>query len=237
MRISQWNQLFAAVTAEGFSPQVDIIREEIPGEVLGYLERYVPALVHTSTRFFFAITELPPPPYGEIGGRPYGPFGIAYSPGRQTPRENQQWVSWDALLTACLGWLRRVREDSGPDLWEVAADDRSLFAPVSSADALHNTPFSLEERQRIAPSLDQIYSETVRTQQLSEAQADALRGALGHLQESMERLGRKDWLLLLYGSLVGVVIQAAFAPEQARNLWHLAGQVLGWLLHRAPLLP
>src|SRR2546430_15534617 len=76
--------LFKAVKAAGFTPLVDIVRTDVPGEILGYLSGDVPALFHKPTNFYFAIAELPEPSDRLWRGRPHGPFGIAFSPASET---------------------------------------------------------------------------------------------------------------------------------------------------------
>src|SRR2546425_12994725 len=122
LRKSQWDELFKLVKTAGFTPLTEIARQDVPGEVLGFIGNSVPALVHKPTKFYFAIAELP-----ETDrlwrGRPHGPFGVAYEPGEQRPQGGRQYLTWEEVARACEEWLERVREDSGPDLWDLAAQD------------------------------------------------------------------------------------------------------------------
>jgi hypothetical protein len=102
---------------------------------------------------------------------------------------------------------------------------------------LENTPFTPTERRRIEETLDEVLQEVQRTQHLTGEQTQLLAAMIAEVKEAATRFGRKDWLLLLYGNLINIAIQAAFAPDQARNIWRIAGQALGWLFQTTPFLP
>lgn len=234
LRKKQWDLLFRVVEHAGFAPLTEIVRQDVSGEVLGYVGDSIPALVHKPTKFYFAIAELPPQRNPYSGGN--GPFGVAYQPGEQTPTDAEQYLSWDEVVRACMMWLGRVREDGGPDLWELAAKEPKLLAPIGEP-TLENTPFTVAERSHIEESLDNVLKEVRRTQQLSKAQTLLLTAMITDANEAAQRLGRKDWLLLLYGQVLTLALGAALSPEQARSLWQLIGQGLHSLFHTVPLLP
>jgi hypothetical protein len=234
LRKKQWDLLFRVVEHAGFAPLTEVVRQDVSGDLLGYDGNSIPALVHKPTKFYFAIAELPPQRNPYSGGN--GPFGVAYQPGEQTPTDAEQYLSWDEVVRACMSWLSRVREDSGPDLWELAAQERTLLAPVGGA-GLENTPFTSAERSRIEETLDTVLKEVKKTQELSREQTQLLTAMIADVKESANRFSRKDWMLLLYGSIINVVTQAAFAPDQTRNLLRMIGQGLAWVFHTPPMLP
>jgi hypothetical protein len=238
LRKAHWDRLFKLVQRAGFTPLVDIVRADVPGDMLGFPGNDRPALIHRPTKFYFAISELPEPSDRLWRGRPHGPFGVAFAPGDETPDGVRQYLNFDQVAAECEQWLERVHEDSGPDLWELAAQDRrSLLGPGGGRD-LENTPFTDTERQRIGTSLDALRAEIVKTQRLSAEQAKALGAAVADLKAASERLGRKDWLLFMYGTIMSVAVSAAFAPEQARCLWQVASHALAWVFGVGPpLLP
>ena len=223
VRKSQWDELFRLVKQAGFTPVTEIARQEVPGELLGFDGDTVPALVHKPTQFYFAIGELPP--LRNVYGQSHGPFGVAFEPGDQTQQGGQQYLMWNEVVRACGDWLVRVKEDSGPDLWELAAQERTLLAP-SGGGGLENTPFTSAERRHVEKTLDEVLIEVRRTQELTGEQTRLLAAMIADVKEAATRFGRKDWMLLLYGSLINLVTQAAFAPEQARDLMRLIGQGL-----------
>ena len=103
LRKTQWDLLFRVVTQAGFAPLTEIVRQDVPGEALGFVGNDVPALVHRPTNFYFAIAELPP--LRNVFAQPRGPFGIAFEPGEQTPQGSDQYLAWDEVVRA---WRRLV---------------------------------------------------------------------------------------------------------------------------------
>jgi hypothetical protein len=51
-----------------------------------------------------------------------------------------------------------------------------------------------------------------------------------YLNESLERLGRKDWLNVLLGGMVGLGIKLALEPGRIKDLLGLAGAMAESLL-------
>lgn len=49
-----------------------------------------------------------------------------------------------------------------------------------------------------------------------------------YLEESSKRLGSKDWVNILFSTLISLALNLALPPERANGLLHLAGT----LLHR-----
>jgi hypothetical protein len=92
-----------------------------------------------------------------------------------------------------------------------------------------NTPFSLEERHRIAASIDSIRTEIGRRTDISPQQLEFVSKKLDEMREASERLGRKDWMNLALGTLTSVVVTAALASPAAKAIFAAAGTALSWL--------
>jgi len=229
LRPKQRNELFKVIEEMDFDP-VEFEWRNADGEWAGYDHFYTtPALVHKPTGKVFALALLPE-------GRPWvgvhGPWAVLSTPGEDGPRSVREYVSWADVLKEARQWLHRIREDSGPDLWALAAEQQKL---LGSGEGLPNTPFSPEERTRLFATLDQLRLDIAKTQQLDAKQAAALGTIVEEGKRAAERLGRKDWIMYFLGTVTSVAISAAFAPEQARHLWQLAVVAVQWVL-RAPHL-
>jgi len=161
-------------------------------------------------------------------------WAVLSAPGADGVSETRFGLKWDEVVVEVRKWLRRIREDSGPDLWALAAEQRGL---LRSGEGLPNTPFAPEEKAQLFGSLDQLLKEVKETQHLSAAQAAGLEKAVVGAKEAAGRMGRKDWVLLFYGSMVTFVITAAFAPDQARHLFDAAVHAIQSIVHTVPLLP
>lgn len=235
LRTVQWNALFEVVRSEGFEPKTDVIQARVDGDALGFVGGELPGLVHVGTGSSFAITHLPAEILRELGGRARGPFAISFSPGWDSPHEQKVRITWDDVLGEARFWLRRVREDMAPSLWELAQQDRKLLADAAGNE-LANTPFTAAEQARIAEALRAVHDEIRLQGELNVEQLKHLEGTVANAIEASARLGRKDWLLLLYGSIVNLGLQAAFAPTQAQHLWQVATHALAWIVTNTPLL-
>ena len=54
-----------------------------------------------------------------------------------------------------------------------------------------------------------------------------------YLADALERVGRKDWLLMLYATLINTAVAAALPPEIIHGLLRLAGTLLQGLWAQA----
>lgn len=133
---------------------------------------------------------------------------------------------------AWAGFLKR--EISVPDLWASMQTEREFMSGGPSTAA--NTPFDRSEKERISKSLSEIRGFLESTQKLSDAQMADVSSRLAHLEEAVNRVGRKDWLAIAYGTLVNIAFTAALSTEQAKAFIHYATTSLGWLIDAARLL-
>jgi hypothetical protein len=63
-----------------------------------------------------------------------------------------------------------------------------------------------------------------------------INARLAYLEDASKRLGRKDWMTIAVGIVTNIVVGAAFAPDTARELFRMAGQLFGWISSASPLL-
>ena len=155
-----------------------------------------------------------------------------HSPGREKSIDTTypgDWTSQLALVKNWLTWTRR--EVESPDLWGVLAADQPLTQP--GGIHLENSRFSDDEVRRIATGVNQIRVYIERTLQLTSIQSEFVAERLQFLQESSERLGRKDWVALALGTLANIVVGIAVAPEAAKDFLRTANSLLGWVVQGA----
>jgi hypothetical protein len=94
------------------------------------------------------------------------------------------------------------------DLWLSLGEEKVLSTAASSAN-LDNRPFTTPEQMLIATKLDEIKKALLEGQQFAAEQADIVDREFAYLKESSRRLGRKDWLNVLYGGLITVIVGVA----------------------------
>jgi hypothetical protein len=123
-------------------------------------------------------------------------------------------------------WLEELKKElDAPDLWASIGQEKVLSTAASSAD-LDNRPFTASEQSFIAVKLDEIRGYILEGQQLNSQEAEFVQREFADLKDSSRRFGRKDWLRVLLGVLIGQVINLALSPDKARGLFASAGTAL-----------
>ena len=94
--------------------------------------------------------------------------------------------------------------------------------------ALENLPFTPGEQSTIKAALDELRQYLVINLVAENDHAKFVEQQFRYLEESSKRLGRKDWVNILFSTLISLALTLALPPERANGLLHLAGT----LLHR-----
>ena len=153
----------------------------------------------------------------------FGAYTLTFSPGvskkvQDVDHENE----WQKKQFVCCKWLVAVKEEvEAPDLWATIGQEKALPTAASSAN-LDNQPFNAAEQKLIATRLDEIKAKLLENQQFSAEQAEFVKERFEYFKDSSTRMGRKDWLNVLYGGLITVIVGVALAPDSARSLLRLA---------------
>ena len=137
-------------------------------------------------------------------------------------RDGAVWEKVKALSlqrTGCVTFesIRRAFAD----LWVAVTEENDLSATASSA-SLDNRPFTACEQMLVATRLNEVKTYLLEGQQLAAEQAAFIERRFEYFTESSTRIGRKDWLNVLYGGLITVIVGVALAPGAARSLLRLA---------------
>jgi hypothetical protein len=93
-----------------------------------------------------------------------------------------------------------------------------------------NAPFTSAELVRIATSFQQIQRILSERSDVSPEQLDFVSRKLDDVQRVAEKLGRKDWINLVLGTLSSIVVSAAFSDPVRSALFQTAGAALSWLI-------
>lgn len=217
---SQKNEVFQAIQNNDFQPEEfewNVEKSRYSSEV------QVLRLVHKFSGYFYQFENHRDLNYGW------------YSPGVNFPAELTGAASWSEQILNVNAWLKKLkRELEEPDLWEAIAKEKVLSE--ISVDQNENIPFSIEEKPRIQESLNEIKQFLISSQSFSADQLNYLDARFNYLEDAASRLGRKDWIIIVIGTLMNTIITLAITPSIARDLFRLAGTILGWLV-KIPLLP
>jgi ElaB/YqjD/DUF883 family membrane-anchored ribosome-binding protein len=235
--VSQRNQLLEIVRDADLFPG-DFEWQERDGSWAGWVNNDLPTLIHVPSDFFcaFALAE-----HGErpVRGVTYhgGRHMLCCSPGADSPRDLFFFIPWADLQIYFRAWLENLkRELVAPDLWATIRNQSALLR-FADREEIENSPFSVEERNRIQASLEQIKKEMITTRMLTVDQTKILVERLDYLVDASSRLGRKDWIVTAMGAVIGVVVQAALSSNTTTLLLQAADQALGWLVALTAYLP
>lgn len=110
-----------------------------------------------------------------------------------------------------------------------------LLAGGANVDP-NNSPFNPAELQRVRESLESLKSQIQRGALLAPEQFDLLSRKIDEIQSASERMGRKDWINYVAGSLTALCFHAAFAPEVTREIFTAANSAFTWLFSTGILL-
>jgi len=158
-----------------------------------------------------------------------GKYAATYSPGRSERRTFIVADDWPGQLRNVEAWALNLRRElEEPDLWATISQEKRLAEGASEASG--NSPFSLEEQQRLAQDVKEIREFIARTFSLNQEQAKFVDDRLNYLTESAERLGRKDWINLALSVLMTIIIGLAMPPDASRELLRFAGEVFKRLI-------
>jgi hypothetical protein len=114
-----------------------------------------------------------------------------------------------------------------PDLWAEVASASEAAGRVKAN--IENTPFTEEEKSRIELSLEEFGRQLQEQNLLASDQITLLNDQVRELVEASHRLGRKDWLVFVLGSLVTLAAGAGFSPDVANMVIKLGGESLRWI--------
>ncbi len=159
----------------------------------------------------------------------FGNFICMYAPGKRRRAEDEDnGANWNSTLTILREWAQRVKAESdAPDLWATIGDGMGFIEQSSPPD--DNSPFTKEEQLLIAARLDDLKAHLMEQDNFQEDQRSYIESQFAYLKESSLRVGRKDWRLITYSVLIGLVINLAIPPQTAQGLMHLAQSLLQWI--------
>jgi hypothetical protein len=149
--------------------------------------------------------------------------------------EERTGLSQYRLMQQVTFWLSAVKLDiETPDLWAQLQGEAELLGSISD-EAIENSPFTVAEQEKIAGQLRELKDHVTRTYALSDGQTRLLEERFDYLAAAASRVGRKDWVLMAAGVLLGYVLTAALPPEAARDILGTLLTSIGHILGHGPL--
>jgi len=185
-----------------------------------HIKSKISSLRHGTTEFFFDF---------EIYR---GDHYSIRSPGKTMIVEASYSGSWEEQWAYVKFWLEYLkREIESPDLWGAIAQESELINAANSEN--DNTPFNEGEKKNIVSGINEIRQYLIEVHKIS---AELIEPRLKYLEESSGRLGRKDWINVLFSVIIGIILNATVTPESSREILRFVGTVLHQILQHLPLL-
>jgi hypothetical protein len=147
--------------------------------------------------------------------------------------------AFDRVLSEFLTWLGRVIKCiefmDEPDLWSELARFREILTNTD----FENTPFTHDEQAVISAQIGRA-REYIRTSgELTSEQISRIEARLDHAEEASKRICRKDWIMMVTGSILSLVITDTVTVQVADHIFtvvlHGLGHAFGY--GGAPPLP
>lgn len=99
-----------------------------------------------------------------------------------------------------------------------------------------NNPFSEDELAKIGQSLEEATQQITAAGLLSTDQLRLVAKTIDDLKESSQRLGRKDWILVVAGAVAGSIADLGLDVAQAKGILRALSSSLSWVFENARLL-
>ena len=123
-----------------------------------------------------------------------------------------------------------------PDLWEQYQGGPEL-GKLSGSAQIENLPLNTDQKRYLFQQLGEIKHFLYKLEDLDDERQIEVDRRFEYLQESMERVGKKDWLLLAMGGLLSLIISGTVSPERANDFLSFASAALLHAFVTTPLLP
>lgn len=170
-----------------------------------------PSVVHVSDSYFvFGLTSD-------------GKHSADHVPGVDRARDRVVTGTWEKQVARFELWLDLLREElETPDLWGQLDGVRNLV----DSWGVENTAFTKEEQSEIALRFAALESKIEHKFSLTHEELAAVKEGLDYLVGASTRVGRRDWLIMLIGTVLSFGLQALLPRAVAENILGAAWEAL-----------
>ena len=124
-----------------------------------------------------------------------------------------QAVGWLELLSSVTEWASQLATRS---IWKELAVNYGI--PSASRASADNTPFTAPEREDIGKRLRQIPAQVKERFDLTDEQESHIEQKMDELIEASQRVGRKDWLVMVYGAAFSLIAADEVPPHVVQSI-------------------
>lgn len=96
-----------------------------------------------------------------------------------------------------------------------------------------NSFFTDDELERIESSINEVKKKLGSLDDIKPEQVDLIDRKLDDIISASSRMGRKDWITFITGTLTNLTISAAFSPAVSKFLFGSVSAALSWLFDNA----
>ncbi len=147
-----------------------------------------------------------------VGGRRPGTYKLKWAVTGGPSSIDRGDISWMEVCGWAGAWSEEVRYVER-DFWrELKQLPAAALVTVSRSEA-RNTPFTADERAEIAHRLRAIKQQARDSLELTTEQISGIELKLDDLVEASERVGPKDWLVMVYGYAFGMIASDLVPPH------------------------
>jgi hypothetical protein len=126
-------------------------------------------------------------------------------------------------------WASEVKQvTESPDLWAELQASRELITDIQQTDS-GNTPFTQDEQRQIAAQLQEITKRLKQQFELTKDQAERIDEWREEVVEASTRMGQKDWLIYLLGTITALTIAATVPAGLGEHIFTMVIHALGYL--------
>lgn len=206
----QRNDLFYAVISGG----LEISECKIDVHEIDYMNSMDEAarIRHLSSESYFSIRR------GDTELKDRGLYGVSQAIGNDPALPGVKAAEWNSILAYARQWSTDVRAYLNiPDLWWESRYVRQFMSGIPYG-SIGNAAFTNDERVTISARLNQIARYVQQAHLLSQEQISGMEAAFAEAERASQRVGRKDWLLLLIGTVSTLVVTDLLPPEVAQHI-------------------
>jgi len=213
----QRNEIFAALDSKDVDPDdCELTQPHRPGPDNSTIFAEVR---HVPTNSVFELSRI-----GETDFYWWTVHDGPHSPGKN------RYENWAEMLNQLEHWAEEVQYVADvPDFWVELRQVPEILAAAQAPDA-SNAPFTLDEWGELSTHLDQA-KDAVRREnpELTADQMSAIEQALDEIKEAGKRVGRKDWVMLANGALLGLVVNDLVPPHVVQSAFNMLITGIGHL--------
>ena len=189
------------------------------------------AVIHELSNSYFGVSRYFPEPSPL---QPFPAYRVRRVVGDRRPAIRTA-RHWSTVIELVKEWASEITE---PDLW--AAQKGEPFSSSDQYENIRNDPFTQDEQTQIVARLEEVKLHVLKYE-LSAEQTAGIERRLDDLKETSKRVGRKDWITMVYGAAFGMVVDdlvpAKIVQEILAIIMHGVAHLFGFGGPLPPLPP